>query len=231
MCNLHSRVIVFAGTVGAGKSTQMIHLGSKLKANRLKVKTASLKSGHLFAYFLETTVARILTGRKDVYPLRALIEEQPHLFKKLFSLWLVLDLISISIKFLLNIYVPIQIGYVVLVEEYIPATLADYVYLTKAIGLSKTRVLSFALNFLPRLMHLADPTQIIFLDAPPDTLKSRWQFRMSPDEKSDYIFMQRKLLLSICRDLSSKFSYIDTNEHSSEETRDLVLDHIIKETC
>ncbi|MBS7612610.1 hypothetical protein KEJ27_10520, partial [Candidatus Bathyarchaeota archaeon] len=83
-----SHIIAFLGTVSSGKSTQMRLLASELKRRKTKVKTTFLKAGHIFAYFLEVILAKILASkRKDVYPIRALIEEKPHTFRKVFKLW------------------------------------------------------------------------------------------------------------------------------------------------
>ena len=157
-----SRVIAFTGTVGSGKSTHMKLLCSKLKRKGLKTRVSFLKTGHLFAFILEISLARIVASkRKDVSPIRALVEERPILFRRIFRLWLGLDLISIILKFLAGIYFPLRLGYIILVEEYIPATISDYIYLSRIINFP-LRVNSFAINYLIRLMNLCSPTKIIF---------------------------------------------------------------------
>jgi thymidylate kinase len=47
-----SRVIVFIGTVGSGKSTHMKILYSKLKQRGFKVRISSLKRGHLLSFII-----------------------------------------------------------------------------------------------------------------------------------------------------------------------------------
>jgi hypothetical protein len=123
------RVIAFIGTVGSGKSTHMKLLYSKLKRKGLKIKMSFLKTGHLFAFILEISLAKIVANkRKDVFPIRALVEERPTLFRRIFRLWLGLDLISITLKFLAGIYLPLKLGYTILIEEYILlASIINYV--------------------------------------------------------------------------------------------------------
>jgi hypothetical protein len=197
-------------------------LYSKLKQKGLNTKVSFLKTGHLFAFVLESFLAKMLAGnRKDVFPIRALVEEKPYIFKKIFRLWLDLDLISIVIKFLAEIYLPLKLGYIVLVEEYIPATISDYIYLSKIIDFP-LKMNSFAIKFLLTLMNLCNPTQIVFLDARDDILVFRWKMRGSFNERADYILMQRTLLLQLSKKLSCKFLYINTGTKTIEKTHELI---------
>lgn len=216
-------VIAFLGTVGSGKSTQMKLLASELKRRKVKVKVSYLKTGHIFARFLEVILARMFAGkRKDVYPIRALFEERPYFFSRIFGLWLALDLISIALKFLLSIYLPLKLGYVVLVEEYIPATISDYIYLSR-IARFALKAQSFAITFPLKLMYIGGYTQIVFLDAENSELKRRWKRRGSFDERDDYLDMQRTVLLSISRRLSSnRLLYMNTSKQTVEETHQLI---------
>jgi len=228
-CNSPPRVIAFVGSVGAGKSTHIALLASRFSKSRLKVKTTSLKTNHFLASALTLILAQMLVRkRKDVSRIRALFEDKPRVFRRLFKLWLSLDVISVSLQFLLTIYLPLMVGYIVLVEEYIPATIADYIYIAKATGLP-FRSLSSTLNFMLKLMHLGGTTQVIFLDADTDTLKFRWNRRESLDEKSDYLSMQRSALLSLSKKLSShEVLYVNTTVQTVEETQRLIVNHLTK---
>jgi len=59
-----SRVIAFTGTVGSSKSTHMKLLCSKLKRKGLKTRVSFLKTGHLFAFILEISLARIVASKR-----------------------------------------------------------------------------------------------------------------------------------------------------------------------
>jgi hypothetical protein len=203
-------------------------LYSKLKQKRLRTKMSALKSNELLASILVILLTKIVASkRKDVFPIRALIEERPTLFRKILRLWLALDIISITLKFLISIYLPLRLGYIVLVEEYIPATISDYIYLSRFIKFP-LKMNSFTINYLLRLMNLCRPTQIIFLDAKDDELKKRWKLRKSFDEKEDYLQMQRTLLLQISKKLSSlNFIYINTETKALEETQILIISQLL----
>jgi energy-coupling factor transporter ATP-binding protein EcfA2 len=226
--NAEPRLIVFVGPVGSGKSTHVKILCSKLKRKGLKTKMSFLKTGHLFAFVLEISLAKIVANkRKDIFPIRALIEERPTLFRRIFRLWLGLDLISITLKFFASIYLPLKLGYIVLVEEYIPATISDYIYLSKIVNFP-LRVNSFVINYLLKLMNLCGPTQIIFLDAKDNELRRRWKLRGSFDEREDYLQMQRTLLLRISRELSPNgFIYINTGAKTLTETQKLIMSQLL----
>jgi hypothetical protein len=187
-----------------------------------------MKTGHLFAFIFEILLAKIFTSRRrNVFPIRAFLEERPTLFKRIFRLWLGLDLISITLKFLTDIYLPLRLGYIVLVEEYIPATISDYIYLSRVIN-SPLKVNSFAINYLLRLMILCGPIQIVFLDAKDDELKRRWRLRGSPDERKDYLQMQRTLLLQMSRVLSSNgLIYVNTSSRTLRETQELITSGLL----
>lgn len=222
-----SRLIVFVGPVGSGKSTHMKLLYLELKRKGLKVKTGFLKTGHLFAFILEVFIAKILTGkRRNVSPIRALIEKKPHLFKRIFGLWLILDLVSITMKFLISIYIPLRLGYTLIVEEYIPAIISDYIYLSRLVEFP-LKINSFAIRYMLKLMSLCNPTQVVFLDAKVNELSQRWKRRKSPDERDDYIRMQRTLLLQLSKSLSSRFLYVNTETKTIMETHKLIISYLL----
>lgn len=219
-------LVILVGTVGSGKSTHLRLLYSKLKKNGLRVRMICLKTGHMFAFILEIFLVKILMGnRKDVYPIRTLIDEKPLVFKRIFKLWILLDLISITIKFLANIYLFMKLGYILLVEEYIPATISDYIYIGRVLQ-SPFKMNSFTIRYLLKLMNLCTPIQTIFLDAENDELYIRYKLRGSPNEKEDYLRMQRTVLYRIAKTLSSNFLYISTSSRTLSEVHKLIINHI-----
>ena len=219
------RLVAFMGTVGSGKSTQIELLAIELRKKGLKVKTTFLKSNHGFAHLLSFFLTRVLIkNRNDPRRahVRALIKEEPVIFNRLFKLWLTLDLFSITLSFLLKILLPTRMGYTVLVEDYLPATIVNYIYFTRAINIpSKTS--SFFPRFMQRLIHVVGPTKWVFLDAEDGVLNSRWKNRRSVVEELDYLHEQRTKLLFLSKALSShEVLYIDTTHQNIMETHELV---------
>jgi len=220
------QLIVFVGPVGAGKSTHVRLLCLYLRRRGLKVRMCFLKTNHLFAYILVVFLVSLLVKeRSGVYPIRALIEEKPHIFRRIFRLWLLLDLISITIKFLLYVCIPLRLGYVVLVEEYIPAIVFDYVYLSKTVKFP-SRKLSFALNYVLRLLNLCRPTQTFFLDSEGSELSLRWKLRGSPSEREDYVRIQRSLLFKLSKTSTNEFFYLNTQGKTIWEIHSVITRHL-----
>jgi len=217
------QVIVFAGTVGAGKSTHMRLLTSALKNREVKVKSTFLKKGHFFTYILEHILALIFLRKKEkVPPMRALIDKSPHLFAKIFKLWLLFDVYFTAIKFIVNIYIPIKRGNTIIVEEYIPATIASYKYYCERLEISQ-EIIAFPTRILLRLMSMFS-TQAVFFDAESNILKTRWNLRGSQMESDRYICMQRKILLPVVLDvLPNKVLYIRTDNYSISEVHRMLL--------
>ncbi len=222
-------VIVFAGTVGSGKSTQMRLLSSVLRKNGLRVKTTSLKTNHILARLLVTILIFVLSERKKkVYPIRALIEERPELFRSIFKIWLFLDLISIAFKFLATILLPRKIGYTVLAEEYIPAAICDYMYISRALSM-REEIIRWEVSFLLRLLWVGGPTTVVFFDAQRDDLLSRWRTRGSPTETSEYLLTQRSVLLPLSKKLSAhEVLLVNTSDKEVTETHDFLVRYFLK---
>lgn len=219
-------LLVFVGTVGSGKSTQIEKLSSKLESEEYRVKKYFLKTGHLFAYIFEVLLAHLfVTEKQDVSPIRTLLTERPEVFKRLFGIWIFLDLISITAKFIVKIYIPLKLGYTLLIEEYIPAILADYIHISKSINLEPGAI-SFPIGLISKLAYLAEPMTVIYLDADTKELSSRWKNRGSRKEVSKYLQMQRSLLLALSKKFSSeKLVHVNTTNQTVLET----LEEITKE--
>lgn len=218
--------MVFVGTVGAGKSTQMELLAYRLRRKGIKTKVSTLKTNHLLSHLLTTAVQRILVSdERNPFTIGVLIEHRPLILKKLFRLWLVLDAFSISAKFLWDVALPLRRGYIVLVEEYLPAIITDYVYISEAVGLSPGVAIG-AIRFLCKILSSRWFTDIIFLDARQTVLRERWELRGSPNEKAEYLQVQRTLLLLCSKKLSDRLLHIDTTTQSVSETNEYVLGHL-----
>ncbi len=215
-------VVVFAGTVGAGKSTQMHLAAASLRSRGVKVRTAFLKSGHIAAFALEHMLVRISGIKRKAHPTRILTEERPELFKRLFGLWVLLDLLSISVKFLVELLIPLKLGFLILVEEYLPATIADYLYLAHTLNY-RSKILKWALTLLVKLLQIGKPVKAIFMDASDQELKNRWTARGSFEESLSYISMQRMLLPRLLKEFSEDFTYMFTAKSSVTETHVAVI--------
>lgn len=215
-------IIVFVGTVGAGKSTQVKKLLMTLKKGGTNASSTVLKRGHLFAYLFEIFLAKSIKAKAQdtPYPIEVIIRNRPDLLKKFFKLFLAIDTISIFYRFILTVYLPKKMGYVVIVEEYLQATIADYEWLSKLTGANKSVLFT---RLLTSLAVLGGPTYTVYLDAPNATLRARWVNRQSPIQRIEYIEMQRTLLFSISKRLFPSLTYINTEKTSINKTASIIL--------
>lgn len=218
--------MVFLGTVGAGKSTHARLIALRHRANVARVRVTGLKTDNLAAHLLTIVLMKMLVkSKKEAPPLRSLIEENCPLFRKLFSLWLALDIFCVYVKFLFSIYIPTKLGYFVIVEDYIPSAIADYIYLCKLLRLP-TKKASFAIDLARRLIPTGGSTKAVFLNADTGVLESRWKRRGTLEEKHDYLHMQRTLLLLLTRRLIFDLLYIDTTHRTVKEVHEIVTNFL-----
>ncbi len=204
-------VIAFLGPVGSGKSTQMRLLAKDLKAMGFDVKVVQFKTGNLWAYSLY----RVASAGWPILKNR-------HLFK----LWMILEVLAISFKFLIWIWLPLKARRIILVEEYLPAIAADYLYIARING-HQPKDVRVIISYVYKLAVLV-PFISVFLDADNSVLKKRWKLRGTPDEKTGYISMQRKLLPLFVKLLSQSFIFLNTSDSTIKEINYRLREHLIR---
>jgi thymidylate kinase len=114
---------------------------------------------------------------------------------------------------------------IVIVEEYVPGTVADYVFWWTICG-KKNRFSSIFINFIQRLFNLNEThTLVFYLDGTTNKLLERISVRNTYTDELDYIKMQRSTLLNIARGFSSveRFHYIDTSGMNIPEVQKTIL--------
>jgi len=221
-------LIVFLGPRGAGKSTQMRLLASALRKKGLKVRIPHIKTGIIFGYLIANFLVKMLVRKRQTKPpIMVLVEEAPCFFRKTFRLWITIDLVVVSVKFLLGIYIPMKLGYFVLIEDYIPSIITDYIYLAKLVSVS-FKELTFLWKIMFRLMHLSCPMYKIFLDADINTLNYRRLLRGDLDEYQDYLYTQRTTLKSLSKRILSEepFLYINTEKCDIREVHERITAYL-----
>lgn len=217
---LAPRLIILSGPVGSGKSTQKNAIIHILRRRGHKATGVYLKSLNLLSHGAVAFVSMVAGVRRDDKRSlwRVLVEERKHLVKKIFSILSLLDLISMSVKFLLNVYVPLLVGRFVVVEEYFPSTLLDYILFRK-MGL-RSRFDNIIVVLAQRYHSIvAERSCFIYLYASESTLKRRWESR-GTYERDEYLHLQQRMLKKIINQFDRRcYVEISTEEPLSLTTR------------
>ena len=234
---MKGKLIVFLGPVGAGKSTHAMLLCRVLRRRWGKVfGKFTVKTHHFLGYVLEWLLVRIVFGgdsRANEYtPIRVLFENRPKLFSSVFKLWCIVDFLSTLFVFLVVVVFPLKLGYTVVIEEGLLAALADYVWLSRWADVSwREKFVRIPLRVLLVLCLAYRPFLAVYLDADFNVLWGRWRLRDTPEERYDYVLMQKRLLKALCRKLYC-CHLVDTTSSTIAETAKqiirLVVQHSIR---
>jgi hypothetical protein len=210
----NNRLIVLLGPVGVGKSTQLNLTAQTLRQKGIKVSTTQLKALHIFCGFFITLVAVLLREDSSKNPFRVLRTKRVEVAAKLFPLMTLLDVPSFTIRYWLNVALPLKLGRVVLVEECMYGTLAEYVFWWKNMN-NKDRVSAGFMRFIERLIYKNQArTFTVYLNASCPHLTARIVQRNTYAEDLKYIQMQQSTLLSLARNLipTAQFHYLETSD-------------------
>ncbi len=110
-------VITFIGPVGVGKSTQMALTRKHLETRGFETKIAFVKSSHGFTYVFLRILKTICSKEKIRYGDTVRTYPRRDILRKLFVLYRLLDIPSITLKFIGSVCLPYSAGSVVLLEE------------------------------------------------------------------------------------------------------------------
>lgn len=232
---MRGKLIIFLGSVGAGKSTHAMLLCRVLRRRWGRVfRKFTIKTHHLLGYALEWLLVKIVLGEgpetSKHTPIRVLFENRPELFSRVFRLWCTVDFLSTLFVFLLTAAFPLKLGHTVVVEEGLLATLADYIWLSRWAGISwRDKLIRILLRVLLTLCLAYRPFLAIYLDADFNALQRRWRLRGTPEERYDYVLMQKRLLKALCRKFYCCY-VVDTTSSTVAETAKQIIRLAIQHT-
>jgi|YelNatPaOPRAMG01_1025707.scaffolds.fasta_scaffold02470_9 thymidylate kinase len=232
------RVIAFFGPDGAGKSTQAELLVNFLTARGLRVKRAWVRSTHTFAYLLwmlfyklnlcddrSGMLKRMRMGfavsylnEKD-YGAVSPITMSPPILKGSLSrwIWATIEVISIVPVVVLQVYLPLLLGRVVVAERFIVDSIASIAYFLGDEGFAKSWHARFLLRLIPK------GTIFVFVDADYGTILSRRKEVAGPLEYTEF---HRRLFRKLTKVVGAV--YIDTSRLSIKEAHQSILGFIGK---
>ena len=191
-----SRIFVFIGSVGAGKSTQIKLLSTFLGEQKIKTKSATIKTRFPLTRMSSKLLCKI--GVK-------------HLSFKLKKALVQVDLcLNLFLLPVLSLYVRIlkRLGFLLLIEEYLPGILVDYYHLAK-IYKFKANLISIAMSILYKSLLLSGMSTILFV-CDKTRLPERWKNRGTGPEYADYLESQQTIF-GILEETASPFYHISTD--------------------
>jgi len=189
-------IIVFLGPTGVGKSTIIKYLVQALRIRGFKVSTMFIKAYHGPAYVLWVLAAKLLGIKKSYAPWFVIpsILYNKKLARVLATISAYLDaFINVPVKILLILLFKL-LGYTVIIEEYIPATVLDYVL--SHIDLGSRVKLPLKVLYVLGIRH--KPNVVVFLSAPVCCLRLRWSIRSKGDPNLKYVLLQLYKLPDLC---------------------------------
>ncbi|MEM3449032.1 MAG: hypothetical protein QW193_01680 [Nitrososphaerales archaeon] len=216
-CKLKTKIVIFFGPQGSGKTTLIEFIGRELKKKGFKVRKVEIMYNHLFAYIMYKLLIQL--GFYEIYTIghNKLKRVKRTLLRRLGTLWLYLNLISTLLLVFIRVWVPLHLGYVVLAERYITDT---YVSLIWGCKLLKAQSLEYRTKNLSRFLFRFVPTNatMICLDAEYDVLYQRYLRTGKPVEDREYIELQRAYGQIFMR-MFKRSMHVSTDRESVEQSK------------
>jgi len=207
-----SAIVIVGGDVGGGKTTHSKFLVGHLIRSGVKAKYTHIKGFHIFSrllllmmlYFIGLNRIRAYINKYRISPIRIIISANPNLFKKIFEILWLLNLIDIAGVLIARHYIPLTLGSTVVVEDHIVGYANDMIYF---IHFFRHRMREKNVPALPLLwiglrimLTAARGSNVVFLYAPYYELLRRYRLRSTATESLEYIASGRvafKLLKSL----------------------------------
>lgn len=213
------RFIIFFGPQGAGKSTLIGLMTKKLCENGRRVKKIEIMYNHLIARALYGLLIGL--GQCRVYDQHGVRGVRRDLLRRLRLLWLGSNVISVLILVLVQVYIPLGLGYIIVAERYVLDTYVSLLWGSRL--LQDPQLERKVRQLLPFFVQLVPRDAILIcLDTSYDELKERYHETGKPVEDKTYIELQRTHA-HIFMKLFKRSVYIHTGEMSIRQSLEVLL--------
>ena len=233
------RFVAFFGPDGAGKSTHVRLIADYLMSSGLKVKKAWIRSVHTFAYLLWILLSKLNlcpdrsgmsvrshTGlgvsylNEDPYGVVSPLTMSPPVLRGHVShfIWSTIELASIVPVIILQVYVPLMLGRVVVAERFVVDSIASIAYFLEDENFAEKWQARFLLRLVPK------GTAFVFVDADYETILLRRGEFAGPREYTDF---HRRLYFRLARKLG--VFYVNTSKNSIKEVNEKILKFLLQQ--
>jgi len=137
-------------------------------------------------------------------------------------------------KYLLTVYVPNRLGYVVLVEDGPITTICDHLHILRAFKIE--HIDTFAISYFVKMSKINPNSYAVILDAQTQTLISRWKMRRSFSidkrylkDPLDYLGFQRRILLRLMKIAKLKHFTVKTDGQTPNQVADTILEWLLRQ--
>jgi len=214
-------IIVFIGLPGSGKSTQMRLLSKVLESKGQKAKTLCLKRGFI-ASLIERILFLLICGGNLLYPypLELLLRGAKDKLKRIIHLWYIINTFELYARLLSLLIMSRVCKLVMLIEEYIPAIIIDYVYVALRLGMPINKISKY-INILIHSYLKVHPSRVIILAASMQELVRRWHKRGRAEYSYTYILVQQiipSLVKTLTRHFDKRVLILDTTNKTILDT-------------
>lgn len=202
-----SKLVVFFGSDGSGKTTQARSLASHLQRQGFRVIVVWIRAHHSFASVLSKILVRLGYFRYVVSYGKTRRSFVIELLPGLRGFFGLLEFISVLPWILTRVKLPLLLGYVVIAERYVVDTIVNIAYFLHDPRFLRGYAARILLAMVPKDAFL------IFLDAETETIISRIEKRRE-ELDVDFIEFQRKSYASFAALLGA----LSINNSNIDET-------------
>ncbi len=251
MCRVDAKVfgskyrLVFIGPPGAGKSTIISMSAFIFRQRSCSVltiygcKRAYLSS--LMELFLSKLMFNGLAEKYNLFPMLLLLRYARKRLGSLIDLWYLFDTFGLLLKdFIYRIKFMLGKFDVVLIEDYLPATIMDYFFIAFTIGKKRLNLIFkfciyVLLSILIRnILSFMGKTFLVYLDASTMILKTRYIKRKRAELSERYIGFLKKFSRILCYNIASVSDKaycisIDNSNLTRIKTVNILMSYIIGE--
>jgi thymidylate kinase len=233
------RLIAFFGPDGAGKSTQADLLISYLNGNGFKVKKAWVRSTHTVAFLLwivfkklnlvrgQSKAAKQMTIRPAVsylnqrsYGAVSPITTSPPVLKGSLSkfIWSTIEVIGILPVVLLQVYLPLMLGYEVVAERYVADSVASIAYFLNDENFADSLNGKLLLKLIPKR------TMFVYVDADYQAILNRRAEAAGPVEYTEF---HRRVFSKVASTLNAR--YVNTGKLDVDQASAKIIGFLQKD--